>query len=316
MNRIERISAVLIMLQTKRVVRGSDIAERFNISLRTAYRDIRALEESGVPIIGEAGEGYSLMEGYRLPPIMFTQEEAQSFVTAEKLVAQLTDEKTSASYKTALEKIKAVLRSDDKDHVDAISQSIEVIQSPYLPMYIDGGLHTEHILKCVSQQLTLLMEYHTQYRDAKSHREVEPLGIFFMGSKWYMIAWCHTRKDYRNFRLDRIISSQITSNHFQVKHPTLKAYLRDFTREKRDMHTVVMRVQKEHMHCLGDQKYYNGFVSQKELEDTFEMTFLTSSLEGFVKWYLMIGLYADIVSPKVLRNMIADELDFLRGKFF
>lgn len=303
------------MLQTKKVVRGQDIAQRFQISLRTAYRDIRALEESGVPIIGEAGEGYSLMEGYRLPPIMFTQDEAQSFVTAEKLVTQLTDEKTAAKYQSALEKIKAVLRNDDKEHVDSISQSIEVIQSPYLPHYIDGGEHTENILKCVAQKRILQMEYYTQYRDVKSHREVDPLGIFFMGNKWYMIAWCHTRKDYRNFRLDRIMRSHMTDHTINAKHPTLKAYLRDFTREKRDMHTVVMRVLKTHMHCLGDQKYYNGFVSQKELDDAFEMTFLTSSLEGFVKWYLMIGMYADIVSPKVLRNMIAYELETLSGKF-
>jgi biotin operon repressor len=76
MNRVERISAILIHLQSKQIVRGQDIAERFGISLRTAYRDIRALEEAGVPIVGEAGTGYSLMEGYKLPPVMFTKEEA------------------------------------------------------------------------------------------------------------------------------------------------------------------------------------------------------------------------------------------------
>jgi predicted DNA-binding transcriptional regulator YafY len=86
MNRIDRISAILIQLQTRRVVKASDIAERFNISLRTVYRDVRSLEEAGVPIIGEAGVGYSLVDGYRLPPIMFTREEATAFLTAEKFV--------------------------------------------------------------------------------------------------------------------------------------------------------------------------------------------------------------------------------------
>lgn len=303
------------MLQTKKVVRGQDIAKRFEISLRTAYRDIRALEESGVPIIGEAGEGYSLMEGYHLPPIMFTQDEALSFVTAEKLVAQLTDEKTSSHYQSALEKVKAVLRSDDKDHVDTMSHSIEVIQSPYFPHFSSGGEHTANILKCVSQRRTLLMNYHTQYRDAQTEREVEPLGIFFMSSHWYMIAWCYTRKDYRNFRLDRITHSRTTDNIFQIKHPTLKIYLKDFTKEKSEMHQVVMRVQKDHMHCIGDQKYYNGFISQKDVGNEVEMTFLTSSLENFVKWYMMIGTFAVVASPKALRHMISAEIETLRKKF-
>ena len=95
MNRIDRIAAILIQLQSKRLVKGNEIAERFDISLRTVYRDIQTLIEAGVPILSETGIGYSIMEGYRLPPIMFTREEALAFLTAEKLVQQFTDETTS-----------------------------------------------------------------------------------------------------------------------------------------------------------------------------------------------------------------------------
>jgi len=91
MNRIDRVSAILIHLQTKKIVKAQEIADRFSISLRTVYRDIKALEESGVPVGGEAGVGYQLMEGYRLPPVMFTKEEAIAFLTAEKMVEILTD---------------------------------------------------------------------------------------------------------------------------------------------------------------------------------------------------------------------------------
>src|SRR5580698_7460080 len=109
MNRIDRLAAILIQLQSKRVVKSHDIAERFAISLRTVYRDIRTLEEGGIPIIGEAGVGYSIMDGYRLPPIMFTKEEATAFLTAEKLIEKLTDPYTEESYKSAMYKVKAVL---------------------------------------------------------------------------------------------------------------------------------------------------------------------------------------------------------------
>ena len=105
MNRIERISAILIQLQSKKIVKGQEIADRFQISLRTAYRDIRALEESGVPIISEAGLGYSLVEGYRLPPVMFSKEEAIAFLTAEKLIEKFTDAETFQVYSSGLYKI-------------------------------------------------------------------------------------------------------------------------------------------------------------------------------------------------------------------
>ena len=86
MNKFDRIVAILIQLQSRRIVKAQDLADRFNVSLRTIYRDIRSLQTAGVPIASEAGIGYELVEGYRLPPVMFTREEASSFVAAEKLM--------------------------------------------------------------------------------------------------------------------------------------------------------------------------------------------------------------------------------------
>src|SRR6201995_1545562 len=115
MNRIDRGSAILIQLQSRRVVKASDIADRFGISLRTVYRDIKTLEEAGVPIIGEAGVGYSIVDGYRLPPVMFTREEATAFLTAEKFVEKLTDTSTASHYQSAMYKVRAVIKTSEKD---------------------------------------------------------------------------------------------------------------------------------------------------------------------------------------------------------
>src|SRR5882762_2366702 len=118
MNRIDRISAILIQLQSRRVTKAQDIADRFAISLRTVYRDVKALEEAGIPIIGEAGVGYSIMDGYRLPPVMFTQEEAIAFLTAEKFVEKLTDASTTEHHKSAMYKVRAILKTTEKDMLE------------------------------------------------------------------------------------------------------------------------------------------------------------------------------------------------------
>ena len=109
MNRIDRISAILIQLQSHSLVKAQQISERFEISIRTVYRDIRTLEEAGIPIIGNPGIGYSLAEGFKLPPLMFTQKEALSFLIAEKLVHELTDSNSNEHYKSGIEKIKSVM---------------------------------------------------------------------------------------------------------------------------------------------------------------------------------------------------------------
>jgi len=299
MNRIDRVTAILIQLQSKRVVKAQDIAERFDISLRTVYRDIRTLEEAGVPVLGEAGVGYSLMEGYRLPPVMFTIEEATAFLTAEKLIEQLTDSSTEESYKSAMYKIKAVLRSGEKDFLESMDDHIAVIKSTCLPEPAKDLKPLQPILKCIAEKKIISIAYFANHSQQNTERRIEPIGIFYLMGHWHVIAYCLLRNDYRDFRIDRMSRITLTTDSFHKEHPTLKAYLKQMKKEK-SLETVVIRVDKEILKHINVQKYYNGFVSEKDLGDSIEMTFLTSSIEGFLRWYMMFVDKASIVSPPAL----------------
>jgi predicted DNA-binding transcriptional regulator YafY len=301
MNRLDRLTAILIQLQSKRVVKAQDIAERFNISLRTVYRDVRTLEQAGVPISGEVGVGYSIMDGYRLPPVMFTIDEATAFLTAEKLVEKLTDAPTEESYKSAMYKVKAVLRSAEKDHLENMDRSIEVVRNPYLPDVKPGPLQS--ILRGISEKKILAIDYFANHSQEKTKRNIDPVGIFYSGNKWHLIAWCHLRKDYRNFRVDRISGIASTALSVTKVHPSLQTFLKKVSKEEK-LHPVVMLVEKEVLRYFGDQKYYNGFVSEKELNGKIEMTFLSASLESFSRWFMMYGDHAEIISPDSLKRMI------------
>lgn len=314
MNRLDRVTAILIQLQSKRIVKAQDIADRFNISLRTVYRDIRTLEEAGIPLVGETGVGYSIMDGYRLPPVMFTMEEATAFLTAEKLVEKLTDVSTDESFKSAMYKVRAVLRSAEKDHLEVMDNHIEVLDNPWAPKEKGGSGSLQTILKSISNRQVLTITYFANHSQETTSRNIEPVGVFYLGANWYLIAFCQLRNDYRNFRTDRIAQIVSTPLPFKKEHPPLKQYLKQITKEKKELHKVVMLVDQDIVRHFGDQKYYNGYVSERALKDKVEMTFLTSSLEGFARWYMMFGDKAEIVEPQGLKDKIKSIADAVSQK--
>jgi predicted DNA-binding transcriptional regulator YafY len=313
MNRIDRVTAILIQLQSKRVVKAQEIADRFSISLRTVYRDIKALEESGVPLAGEAGVGYSIMEGYRLPPVMFTREEAIAFLTAEKMVEKLTDPSSVEQYQSAMFKIKSVLRYAEKDLLDDMSAYIEVVENPYLSAAVNKPVHLQTILNGIANKAVMNIGYFANHSQQYSNRDVEPVGIFYQANYWYMIAYCRLRNDYRSFRADRISYINITENHFHKLHPSLKSFLNKINKEQ-EMLTIVIQVDKTVLKYFGEQKFYNGFVSQKAVGDKMEMIFVTASLQGFAKYYMMFGEYADIISPSELKDMVKQNIEAITKK--
>lgn len=315
MNRLDRLTALLIQLQSKRIVRSQEIAERFGISLRTVYRDIRTLELAGIPILGEAGVGYSIVGGYRLPPVQFSREEAMSFVTAEKLVSKLTDTATRLAYESALFKIKAVLRSNEKELLEDIGHHIAVVDNPYLPKDRNQHLHIETILNCVIEKRVIHITYFSTATQQTTERDVEPVGIYTSGAYWYLIAWCRLRKGYRNFRVDRVQHSETLADRFSAQHPSLKWFIQETSQEKA-VQKAVIRLDKASLRYLGDQHYYNGFVNQTDVGNQLEMTFLTPSLHGLAHWFLLVGEGADIIEPTELKHLVIEKIKKIKHRIF
>jgi predicted DNA-binding transcriptional regulator YafY len=314
MNRIDRISAILIQLQSRRIVKAADIAERFNISLRTVYRDVKTLEEAGIPLIGEAGVGYSIMDGYRLPPVMFTKEEATAFLTAEKFVETMTDASTMTNYKSAMYKVRAILKTTEKDLLENIDDRIEVFKTAHMPEAANTD-HIQTILHSIAQRKVLALNYFAQHSQEHTKRYVEPIGIFFQSGYWHLIAFCRLRKAYRDFRVDRIKNLTVTDEHYPDEHPALKEYIAQTAKEK-ELDAVVILVDKSIHAYLEHQKYYSGFISEYPIGDSVEMTFLTGSLEGFARWYMMYGEKAEIIKPDSLKERVRDLTEKLLQRNF
>lgn len=313
MNRFDRITALLIQLQSKKVVKAQDIADRFGISLRTVYRDIRTLEEAGVPIYGEAGIGYSLVDGYRLPPVMFTPEEAMAFVTAEKLMEKFSDSALQSNFASALYKVKAVLRGSEKELVDNLEGYIEVTKKHHNSNHPQNTLDV--LIKAIAERKAVHMEYRALGKEDNSKRLIEPIGVFHENDSWYTVAYCHLRETYRQFRIDRVKNIQLTQQQ-QQKRATLQEY-REKEQIQRDCvpQKVILRVDKSVAPYIQEQRYHYGFVSEIVADNYIDMTFTSHYLyEGFSRWIMMFADYAEVLEPASLKERMATLLEKISEK--
>jgi predicted DNA-binding transcriptional regulator YafY len=308
MNRLDRLTAILTQLQSKRTIRAQEIADRFDISLRTVYRDVRALEEAGVPVIGEAGMGYSLVEGYRLPPVMFTKEEATALLVAEKIFEKIADKTSGQHFNTAMTKIRSVLKNSEKDTLENISPLIGVFRNRNM-LHQKGKDHLlQSIIESLGKNALIQIEYTTFEKEEKTSRILEPVGIYHAYQQWYLIAWCRLRKDYRTFRLDRVNSLNILSETFEPIHPSLNAYLAKVAKQE-NLIKVVIEVPNSDVKYLKEQRYDHGFVFEKSIGDFVEMTFMTSSIEHFVRWIIMISDFVTVIEPEEIKVRLRDLLN-------
>jgi predicted DNA-binding transcriptional regulator YafY len=306
MNRLDRLVGILLLLHSRKVIRAKDIAEHFEISVRTVYRDIRALEEAGVPLSAEAGEGYALMRGYSVPPVMFSPEEATALFLGGEFAARLTDQSLKKPITTALAKIRAVLPEETKSYIQRLSESTEIfIRAPKEQSVRGDALSTTQ--DAVVNQYALKIEYLSGYRNEVSFREIEPLGLLFYDERWHLIAYCRLRKGLRDFRLDRIKSLAVLPQVF--KRPpdfSLKAYAQNSMRLENPKE-VKVRFQKRAADSVRQQNYF-GLVEQKESGDgCVELTFLVRSLYWIAAWLLSYGTMVEILAPSELKQMVFEE---------
>ena len=305
MNRIDRLHAIATHLQSKKRVTAQELADRFSISLRTVYRDVKALDESGVPVIGEAGTGYTIMEGYRLPPVMFTQEEASALLLGAKLAEQFTDGSVKKHFSAALYKIKAVLRGPDKEYVESLTDSIEIISRRPIPEEISHQ-YLSLFQQAIVHKKVVDIRYHSAMREETTKRHVEPIGLLYYSSAWHLIAWCRLRNDYRDFRLSRMLNVNLGEESFDASsHPSVQEYLRQITAEYQLEEAIVL-FNKERVRYIQEQKYMNGFVSEEDLGDVVRMKFMTANMGYFGRWLLMYTSHVRIESPDTLKLLMKE----------
>lgn len=300
MNRIDRLTGMILLLQSHRVITAEQIAAHYELSVRTVYRDLAALGEAGVPIVAEAGLGYSLMRGYHMPPVMFTEHEAAALFMSGEVTEQVADESLRDSLRSALLKVRSVLPKERHEPLNRLKQTVGVWLSRSRKE--DQHRALMPLQQAVGNKRCVSLRYNAGSRGEVTARTVEPLGMMYYAREWHLIAYCRLRKDFRDFRLDRVVDWTVQPETFAGHEDFC---VRTFLAEVINGHelipvTVVFasgvmeRVRKE-MIC--------STVTEEALpEGRVQFEMLVWSQDWFAGWMLSFGRQAEVLQPPELRQ--------------
>lgn len=224
MNRIDRLMGMVTMLQSRSFVSAASLGERFGISARTIYRDIRALSEIGIPVSFAPNKGYFIVDGYFLPPVSFTPDQANALVLLASLADRFADESVTAQVSEAVEKVRAVLQLRDQEKLETLKDRIRVLQ-PSQHEFASNTAYLADIQKSISGSMLLSIDY-VDLKGQRTKREIEPIGIIYYTNQWHLIAWCWLRHGYRDFIVRQINGLRLTGEPFRKKdHISIDAHI-------------------------------------------------------------------------------------------
>jgi len=220
MRRADRLFQIVQNLHTTRRVTAKKLADILEVSERTIYRDMQDLTLSGIPITGEAGQGYCLLKGFQLPPLMFTEQEIEALLIGAKMVRAWTDKELAGAAHQALQKIEHVIPEKLKPQLERNDMIV-----PDFPMEGQASEQLQLLRKAIRHTYKVSLHY-CRADGEQSHRVIHPLGLFYWGKVWTVVGWCEMRDNFRHFRLDRILSCEQSTTHFQsIAGRTLDDYL-------------------------------------------------------------------------------------------
>lgn len=221
MSQLPRLISILTLLKSKRLITGNEMAEKFGVSLRTIYRDVRKLEEAGVPVITEEGRGYSIMDGYTMSPVRFEQKEVNALITAEKIIAKTKNKSLIENFGEALVKIKSTFQSN-------MQTKSELLEAKMLVFSTTKNSIQSNALSVLQMAMTnfcmMKIKYQKVHTGEISEREIEPAAMYCIDEIWIVVAWCHLRNDYRNFRVDKVLDYKLLNQKFEDRKFDLREY--------------------------------------------------------------------------------------------
>jgi predicted DNA-binding transcriptional regulator YafY len=312
MNRVDRLMAYLLLFQSRGRVRAADFAERFEISERTVYRDVQALSEAGVPIVALPGKGYMLAQGYYLPPIAFTPDEAKALTLSLGMMGSLASPgPTRDAASTAMDKIKVILPGATRREVEALLAVVRVYSNPAARLTLDDRKLFD-LQRAIQDRRVVHLRYHALTTNQVTERDVEPLELVLADRSWILDAYCRLRQASRGFRLNRIDDYRVLPERYAPRPPEPQERRSDLLR-------VVVRFDREVIRWVQERQHFSHSARETEAEqaggsDERLMVYRPRTFDAIDGWLLSWGDAFEVLSPPELRRHLEAVADRIRER--
>ncbi|MGQ0549083.1 MAG: helix-turn-helix transcriptional regulator [Armatimonadota bacterium] len=299
MNRVDRLVGYLLFFQTHGQVRAADFAQRFEISERTVYRDIQALSEVGVPIVALPGKGYRLTEGYYLPPIAFSPDEARALALALGMITGAAARgRTREAAVAALEKIRVVLPKETLRQVEALLAVTRFYSHPAMQVDLADRKLLD-LQRAILDRRVVQLQYHAHTTNEVTVRDVEPLQLVLVERTWILDAYCRLRQASRGFRLNRVDAYKVREERFVPRDLSVC--------EREPSLRVVVRFQPDVVRWVQERQHFS-YSSQETAEERARragdevMIYRPRAFDVIDGWLLSWGDTFEVLEPPELRQ--------------
>lgn len=309
MNRTDRLFALLLEIQANPRITSAQLARRFDVTPRTIYRDVAALVEANVPVKGQAGSGYSIEEGYFLPPVSFTKDEALLLILGADAVGQHFDAQYRTAARSAENKIHASLSKELRKEVAYLKSYIRFF-SGTSEGRSDLQDAMQKIRRAIIERKRLAFRYYKRNAETTEPmvREVDPYALTNIYGNWALSGFDHLRKDIRMFRLDRMEAVMVTTRSFERPKNFRFAQLAREDRSARVQYQV--RVSRDILRWVKEQPPYRLIRTQLR-KDHALLTIESSTELPVITWLLRWGTNAEAVAPASFRQNVRSMLSSL-----
>ena len=300
-----RLITLIMLLQRRPNQKAADLAEELEVSVRTLHRYFGMLDEMGIPIYSERGPygGFSLVRGYKLPPLVFTPDEAAAIYLGTSLVGQMWGELYNESARGAMAKLDNVLPDEQLREIDWARRSLVATGMHRAdPAALSPFLET--LRKAAHEQIQVEIVYQGSGNADPTQRVVEPYALVFRSGWWYMVGFCHLRQGLRTFRLDRLQNLELSEVVYQIPADfDVHAYLASSFQDQ-PLERARLRFAPHAVHLVNGLP---GFESSLELPDGgLEVVISAPDLPWLASLVLSFASWATVLEPPELRDMVRD----------
>jgi predicted DNA-binding transcriptional regulator YafY len=314
-NTATRLITLIFLLQNGPNQKASELAQKLGVSLRTIHRYFAMLDEMGIPVYSERGPygGFSLVRGYKMPPLVFTLEEAVAVVLGTGIVEEIWGDLYREAARGTLAKLENLLPDEQVREVAWARVSLVATGMNRADLKaLTPAL--EKLRRAIREHRSVNMKYQSSQVPHLSQRRLDPYALVHRWGWWYVIGFCHVHHEVRTFRVDRIAEATLSDTTFiQSASFNLQTYLKNELQAQPPVFAR-LRFEPDYANILAGNHSYWDTVETKP-DGSLEVTFFSPTLEWAASTVLAYGPAVTVLEPPELRLMVADWLDATLRKY-